>query len=52
MDATDVFRLNVFDRKEAAQMTELANAIDAMDGEAFLLIVALATWVLSLLDGR
>jgi len=33
-------------------MTEFFDAVDAMDGEAFLLIVALATWVLSLLDGR
>jgi len=52
MDTADVFRLSVFDRKEAAQMTELADAIDAMDGEAFLLIVAFATWLVSLLDGR
>lgn len=33
-------------------MTELANAVDAMDGEAFLLLVIAGTWLLSLLDGR
>jgi len=33
-------------------MTEFFYAVDAMDGEAFLLIVAFATWLVSLLDGR
>jgi len=33
-------------------MTEFFYAVDAMDGETFLLIVAFATWVSSLLDGR